>query len=68
MADQKTGRQASPQQRFDNNMTENIKSSLEQSKVRFDLSKQAQDYLDQAAGKQVSPSATGKYQNLPKGN
>lgn len=54
-AAQKTGRQASPQDRMDNNMKENMTSSLEQSKMRTDLSKQAQDYLDQQAGKQVIP-------------
>lgn len=49
----KSGRQSTPQDRMDNNMVENIKSSLEQSKSRTDLSKQAQDYMDQQAGKKV---------------
>lgn len=54
LADQyKSGRQSTPQDRLDNNMVENIKSSLEQSKARADLSKQAQDYMDQQAGKKV---------------
>lgn len=54
LADQyKSGRQSTPQDRLDNNMVENIKSSLEQSKSRTDLSKQAQDYMDQQAGKKV---------------
>lgn len=50
----KSGRQSTPQDRMDNNMVENIKSSLEQSKVRYDLSQRAQDYLDHVAGKQTA--------------
>ena len=54
----KSGRQSTPVDRMYSNPMERVKSSLQQSTERVDLSKQAQDYLDQQAGKRV----------LPKGN
>lgn len=64
LADQyKSGRQSTPQDRMSGNtQKEQIRSNLSaglgssdviKSKERADLSKQAQDYMDQQAGKKV---------------